>query len=167
MTTTKIYFIRCGEFVKIGKAKNPFHRKHNLQIGSPFLLELLGWFEAEASEEQRLHQKLLGHHVRGEWFRWCDEIEKIVATLNPPIHEPKERIEILSARQCLAARAGLQITGPDLARMANITRQTLSRFERGRTSPNEKTATRLRTVFEEAGVAFPNLATITLPEGLA
>ena len=73
---------------------------------------------------------------------------------------------ILTAAQCRAARAGLEISGPELADMAEVTRQTLSRFENGKTSPNAVTARALRRVLEGLGVEFPNLRTVVLPEDL-
>ncbi len=73
-----VYVIRCGECVKVGKARDPRVRLGDLQVGNPHELELLEqhhggwWLEAE------LHRALDGFHVRGEWFRWCADSRRII-----------------------------------------------------------------------------------------
>jgi Meiotically up-regulated gene 113 len=66
--TTNVYFIRCNEFVKIGRGNDPESRMRTLQIGSPYELEFMGAFEATPAEEGRLHTILEQYRYRGEWF---------------------------------------------------------------------------------------------------
>jgi hypothetical protein len=56
MGTTNIYFIRCGEFVKIGRGVDPERRARDLQCGNPYEIEVMGSFEASEAEEGRLHR---------------------------------------------------------------------------------------------------------------
>ena len=64
-----VYFIRCGDFVKVGYATNVVRRVAELQTGNPHELELLGVIPGGASEERTLHALLAAEHHRGEWFR--------------------------------------------------------------------------------------------------
>lgn len=61
----------CGALypVKIGFTKSdPEGRLGNLQNGSPYGLSLEGVIEGELRHEQRIHELLAKHHIRGEWF---------------------------------------------------------------------------------------------------
>jgi DNA-binding transcriptional regulator YiaG len=71
--------------------------------------------------------------------------------------------DILSPTQCRAARAGLNISAPELAELAEVTRQTISRFETGRTSPIAATVRQIRNALEKAGAEFPDLHTVRFP----
>ena len=77
-----IYFIKGGDFVKIGKSHSPEKRIKELQTGNPYKLELLKTIK-ECSEggyfnESDLHIKFKDHRVEGEWFRYTDEIENFI-----------------------------------------------------------------------------------------
>lgn len=73
-----IYFIRCGDFVKIGYAKNPKQRLAALQVGNPHDLELIGTLPLAPGRELMLHHLLQDHHHRGEWFRWNETVQKMI-----------------------------------------------------------------------------------------
>lgn len=66
--TTNVYFIRCGEFVKIGRGDNPHDRMRTFQCGNPFELMLMGSFEASPAEEARLQSAFEVYRHRAEWF---------------------------------------------------------------------------------------------------
>jgi hypothetical protein len=66
--TTNIYFLHCGDFVKIGRGANPEQRKREMQVGNPFEIEIMGSFEASEAEERRLHDAFKQFHHRAEWF---------------------------------------------------------------------------------------------------
>ncbi len=69
-----VYAIACGdEWVKIGTANNPEHRRQDLQSGVPMKLELLAAREGGHREEKALHRHLAASRVRGEWFRLVGE----------------------------------------------------------------------------------------------
>jgi len=63
-----IYFIKCCEFVKIGRAKDPAERVISLQIGNPHEVSLIGVLDAPDDEEGRLHSAFASFRHRGEWF---------------------------------------------------------------------------------------------------
>lgn len=78
MTTGFIYFLRCGEFVKIGYSKSPTVRFRTLETAIPFAYEVLATHPGTRANELALHKVLREHHHRREWFRWCDAIAEIV-----------------------------------------------------------------------------------------
>lgn len=60
------YIVRCGQFVKIGRTKNPETRLLTMQTNNPVKLEL-AWCWPE-DIEKALHDYFAKHRVRGEWF---------------------------------------------------------------------------------------------------
>jgi hypothetical protein len=79
--TGGVYFVRIGEFVKIGKARNVSERLHGLQTAHPQELQLLAVATGGVKEEQEYHERFMPLHVRGEWFRleWpiTEEIQRL------------------------------------------------------------------------------------------
>lgn len=76
--TAYVYFIRSGAFVKIGYSRDPQKRMRQLDRALATAPELVAIFEGTRSLEHQLHNHLLGHHARHEWFHWCEEIQQIV-----------------------------------------------------------------------------------------
>ncbi|TIU70598.1 MAG: GIY-YIG nuclease family protein [Mesorhizobium sp.] len=64
-----LYFVRAGDFVKIGFAKEVADRLPRLQTGSPVKLELLMAIEGKASLERDFHRKFASLRAHGEWFK--------------------------------------------------------------------------------------------------
>jgi hypothetical protein len=66
-----VYFIRAGRTatVKIGYGKNPYQRLDEMQVGSPHILHLIGYFEGDRNDEFEWHKRFRHLHIRGEWFR--------------------------------------------------------------------------------------------------
>lgn len=80
-----VYFIRCGDHLKIGYAKNPKQRLADLQVGSPLDLTLLGAVKCDDAPgvEFALHRAFAQYRVRGEWFECVPAVEATVdAILN-------------------------------------------------------------------------------------
>ena len=73
-----VYFIgiKPDGPIKIGMARNPASRLRDLQVSSPYELEVLASYPGGAFEEKELHRKFDGHHIRGEWFDRSPEILK-------------------------------------------------------------------------------------------
>ena len=71
-----VYFIRDGEFVKIGYSDNPKRRMSDLQMANPRKLEFLGSFPGGEADEQRLHMVFEQFHIRNEWFFYSDAIRR-------------------------------------------------------------------------------------------
>lgn len=79
-----IYAIRVvgTEYVKFGftKDKNPRNRVDAMQTGCPFELKLVAFGPGDRVAEQWIHLRLkrIRAHHRGEWFKQCPEVEKII-----------------------------------------------------------------------------------------
>ncbi len=73
-----VYFIEAKtepHRVKIGKAKSPEERLHQLQTGSAFRLRLVGKFLCKSDKhaleiEKSIHEILRQFRIEGEWFRF-------------------------------------------------------------------------------------------------
>jgi hypothetical protein len=65
---TFIYFVRSGEFIKIGQSKTWKRRIANMQIGSPHTIITLLVLIGEPKLESKLHNWFRADHFRGEWF---------------------------------------------------------------------------------------------------
>lgn len=71
----KLYFIGCGEFVKVGLANDIDARIADLRVGNPYPLDLRAYRTIPATVaravEKGVHTALAEHAHFGEWFR-CD-----------------------------------------------------------------------------------------------
>jgi hypothetical protein len=72
-----VYFIRQGDWVKIGYSANPHKRLSGLQTSNPKPLTLLKTIKADQSYEKHLHNQLMYANVRGEWFDYEKVTERI------------------------------------------------------------------------------------------
>lgn len=67
-----VYFLLCengGEdFLKIGYAKDVRKRVAQLQTGSPFPLELMGYIAGNFETERSIHRECKRQRKFGEWF---------------------------------------------------------------------------------------------------
>lgn len=73
-----VYFVRAGEYVKIGVADNIFSRMSALQTGCPMQLECLLLLQGGYDLEMELHDRFRALHQRGEWFVWGDDVAAYV-----------------------------------------------------------------------------------------
>lgn len=71
---TKIYFIRLGGAVKIGRSTNPWARLNALKTAMPETPELLGYFCGVPADERRLQEKWGHLKLNREWFRLTHEL---------------------------------------------------------------------------------------------
>ncbi len=74
-----VYFILAGDSgrVKIGYCQLGGHeeRRANMQVGCPDTLRVLAVIEGKTQRDERLlHKKFKRLHIRGEWFRFTQEI---------------------------------------------------------------------------------------------
>lgn len=65
-----IYFVRCGDLVKIGTTVNPHRRLEALQTGNAGTLELMRLEYGDTTREGRYHMRFAAQRARGEWFRY-------------------------------------------------------------------------------------------------
>jgi T5orf172 domain len=65
-----VYFVKCGDFLKIGYAINFPLRLSVLQVGNPYELEPLYLIPGKPSLESSFHAMFSQHRaVHGEWFK--------------------------------------------------------------------------------------------------
>jgi hypothetical protein len=69
-----VYFIKTGNFIKIGKTNNLFCRIRSIRVDNPYKIELLGYIENNEHTEKELHWKFREYHKKGEWFYLSQEI---------------------------------------------------------------------------------------------
>lgn len=61
-----VYFVRCGDYVKIGASYNIERRVRDLESSNPYTIELLDI----DSNEERWHKVFEHRHHRGEWYHF-------------------------------------------------------------------------------------------------
>lgn len=69
LNETFIYFLRAGEFVKIGQSRRWKSRLDQMQTGSPYTIVPLLILRGSPAMEKTLHSRFRADHFRGEWFR--------------------------------------------------------------------------------------------------
>lgn len=62
------YFIKCGDYVKVGSSRNPARRLKDLQSDNPYPLSLM-WVDI-VNDENYWHTKLQSCHHHGEWYHY-------------------------------------------------------------------------------------------------
>ena len=76
-----IYFIRSGEYVKIGRAVDIEVRMAQLQTAHPVPLVLIATMEGGVDVEKALHFRFESKRTSGEWFRLTDsEVQGAIET---------------------------------------------------------------------------------------
>jgi hypothetical protein len=77
-----LYFIRAGQRVKIGRSADVQRRLSALQTGCPYPAQVLLTVPiAAASIEKIYHDALKRWRVKGEWFTWCSQIQRLLLAL--------------------------------------------------------------------------------------
>lgn len=76
-----LYFIRCGDAVKIGMSSDPESRMQILSTGAPGKLYLLAKIPNSGNIEAECHRKLSHLRINGEWFRYTNEIDRLISEL--------------------------------------------------------------------------------------
>lgn len=74
-----VYFVQCGEFVKIGTAQHIANRVNSHQVSSPYPMTLLGSIvipslAVRRRTEKEWHERWAAAHHRGEWFHATSEL---------------------------------------------------------------------------------------------
>lgn len=70
VTWGKVYFIKCGQYFKIGMSKNVYARFASIRVTNPCECELIHTVESEnVYLTERLFKSMFGRvNIRGEWF---------------------------------------------------------------------------------------------------
>ena len=65
---TDLYFIRVGDYFKIGVSNNVRRRVRDIESQCPYPVELIYHGVGEAQDEELWHKVFEHRHHRGEWF---------------------------------------------------------------------------------------------------
>lgn len=69
-----VYFVECGEYLKIGLTNDLQGRMRGLQVGNPTKIKLVGWLSGGRMLEGGLHRRFAHLHCSGEWFRYDTDL---------------------------------------------------------------------------------------------
>ena len=117
-----VYFIRSGDFIKIGWSKAPELRVDQIRRGghamcpSAGLAEdpvLLAYKPGSRKDEAALHRRFYTTHDQGDWFRRSPELDELI--------EETRRAQMRPRRRCQhggLCGAGLRSTGSRRQRSA-------------------------------------------------
>lgn len=78
MTIGNVYFLENGGFIKIGFAKDVAARMRSLSTSMPKAGNLIAAIPGSKKFEHALHVAASSHRERGEWFKDCDEVRRII-----------------------------------------------------------------------------------------
>ena len=100
-----IYFIKDGDYVKIGYSNNPRARLLNLQGANSRTLEIVGIMAGEREHEAWLHTAFDMFRLRlsNEWFFFADTINKFILRHTKPYNQ--NEIEAVVEKEKKAAQA--------------------------------------------------------------
>jgi hypothetical protein len=73
-----LYFIRAGDAVKIGRTTNIVKRLHNMQTNNHEEIDCLLLLKGRGWQEDEWHKRFRAMKLRGEWYRWCAQIEAAI-----------------------------------------------------------------------------------------
>lgn len=78
-----VYFLRAGDFVKIGKATGAAtSRVSQLKTGCPFPIEVVATIPGGYAKEGALHRRFASIRAHGEWFHATPELLAYVAEVS-------------------------------------------------------------------------------------
>lgn len=77
-----LYFMACGDAVKIGVSSCPDSRLETLQTGAPGELSLVASIPNAGHLEAECHRRLSHLHLSGEWFRHTEEVDALIKELS-------------------------------------------------------------------------------------
>jgi len=63
-----LYFIRCGDYIKIGSTDDIERRIKNLKHANPYPIELIKIMLNEGHLESKYHDQYKDKRIHGEWF---------------------------------------------------------------------------------------------------
>lgn len=131
-----VYFIQNerGD-VKIGHSANPAKRLSSLRVSSSESLTLIRAIEGEMTTERQVHKHFADRHIRGEWFKFHNDMLTIGMTVQPP---PVAEVHPLRSYRL---SSGIDLRS--LAEQCNTTATTICRIEKGRQWPSWELMRRL------------------------
>ena len=91
-----LYFIRSGQYVKIGVSARPWARLAEFQTANPEPLEMLAIGPGDFGFESELHRLFGEHRGAGEWFHDNERIRAVVAFMRDTFPELQSQPRIKS-----------------------------------------------------------------------
>lgn len=88
-----LYFIKGGNFIKIGRSNDPKERIQQLQVSSPERLIFIKTFYNRGLYEFPIHNIFKSIRVQGEWFNDCKKLRNYIELLT--INNPELRNKML------------------------------------------------------------------------
>lgn len=73
-----IYFIQCGDRIKIGHSAKPKMRFNKIASDAPMPCKMLGVIEGGLDVEREVHQNFANQRVHGEWFLTSDRLFRFI-----------------------------------------------------------------------------------------
>jgi Meiotically Up-regulated Gene 113 (MUG113) protein len=77
----KIYFIECGDFIKIGHSTRLALRRNGIQGDNPHSVRLLHVVRGTVTDEKMLHERFAHLRHRREWFHRHSELLAFIEKL--------------------------------------------------------------------------------------
>ena len=96
-----MYFIKSGQWIKVGVSANPWQRLAEFQTANPEPLEMLAVGPGDYGFESELHRLFGEHRGVGEWFRDNQRIRAVVDFMRATFPELQERPTIEVAQLTL------------------------------------------------------------------
>jgi hypothetical protein len=94
-----VYFVRCGDFVKVGFAVDVDSRVAELQTGNPHKLQMMAVLtDVLPSTERLFHRVMHEYRHRGEWFRLDEAVCRLISHIasgNALVTEPQIRYALM------------------------------------------------------------------------
>jgi hypothetical protein len=78
MNTGKVYFVAAPARIKIGFTCSPERRLIALRRADMEELTVIAIIDGSRALEKHLHGLLKEHRFRGEWFRDCDDVRRVI-----------------------------------------------------------------------------------------
>ena len=91
-----LYFIRSGQYVKIGVSARPWARLAEFQTANPEPLEMLAIGPGDFGFESELHRLFGEHRGAGEWFHDNERIRAVVAFMRDTFPELQQESVAIS-----------------------------------------------------------------------
>jgi len=146
-----VYFLRCGDFVKIGYSASPKGRLRALRTSMPFDCEIVGIHSGTKNHEQQLHRIFSHLRHRNEWFRLDESIVEIAKT-GLPYMEVAATGYAQNALSIYLTKH--KITQIEFARALGVTQQAVCNWLSGARTP--RPAQMLKILKATDGLITPN-----------
>ena len=76
-----VYFVRCGEYIKIGYTSDPNTRMSKFRTNNPYVCELVAIMKGGRIREAEIQRQFSEHLHRGEWYRLHESIAVFIKDL--------------------------------------------------------------------------------------